>query len=687
MITRCGATTLSVSTLTGGMPLKRLFLLPLICSLASAAPLTLQDSVTFAGHPNGTFWATLTPDGQTVYTQGSATLIEWDAQNGQPRRTFSPLAGKEFKPVSLNFHETPSSDSVRLLITEDRQGNSPRWRIHLLNLQTGKIEATVDMWNGPYGVQWGKGQLALSFTDGTGGTLWYWTEEMSQPRSIPSASGGNFTHLAFSPDHGILYVLNTDLEAYDTHSGEQLWSLPATELVGRNGQSFVAWTPESSAVILSSSPYADRLLIRNSDGLALLDPSTHTLLGYLDARFNRLDGVAWSRDGVMLNTDGYLHVIDANTGKTLGIVDGLFVSSPDADTVWTQYYTEFIRFSIASGLDLETMHSNIDWNSPVATDPQGRPVRWLTRDVDGGYNIATPQSKVPIIDHFTRVARYSPDGQRIASLGNQELWLLDAKTHEKLLSVRVDNALDFAFSPDGRWLAVGGYPAQLLDAHSGKLVKSLQPSDEQKKYNVQKWKPGPRGLNRSLAFSPDGKMLAVGYEASTIGLWDITSGTLTQTLRGGRGWVLSLAYSPDGRALVSGWGDGSLHFYDALTGQETAVREVNQGFVRWLAFSPDGQQVAAASGDGSVSLWTARGQLLRRLTGHSGAATSVTYLDAQTLVSGDSAGTLRVWNTADGKLLQQVQGNAALVQSLVTSPSGTQLLSSGRDNVLRVYGR
>lgn len=666
--------------------MKRLLLFPFLCSLALAAP-TLQSTVSFTGHSGGIRWGTLTPDGQTAYTQGGNSVIEWDAATGQPRCTTRPLEGKDFAPVREDFWRVDAPAAVRLLVTENLTRQPGATRLSLIDLRTGKVDATFEVGNAPFTVVWGSGQKAVAFADADAGKVWYWREGMTEARSVPGGQRWAFDHPAFSPDNGLLYTLGQDLKAYDTSSGELRWTLPAGEVPGRKGQPLNTWQREFGEVLLESSPYRPRLLVMTPDGLGLLNPETRQWLGYLDARFDRVHGVDWSADGqrLFVMIDGFVHVVNADTGQTLGIVDGeQVISAPDADTLWTKGPAHFLRFRVSSGLDTAAIKGKAAQNSLVAVDTQGRPARWLEQK-DDVYSVSTPQGSVPLVEHFTRIARFSPDGTRMASLGDNQLWVLDTKTHQKQLSTSVSNAFDFTFSPDGRSLAVGGLNTRLLDAQTGKLLKVLEPAPDQLNSGGRKWQPGPRGLNRSLAFSPDGRWLAVGYEANAIGLWDMQSGKLVRTLTGGRGWVLSLAYSPDGKTLVSGWGDGTLHFHDVEKGTDATAQQVNSNFVRMVAFAPDGQQVAAASGDGSVSLWTPAGKPLRRLTDHTGAATAVTYLGAHTLVSGDSAGGLRVWNAANGQLLDTFGSASALVQSLVLSPDGQSLLSSDRDNVLRVY--
>ena len=118
---------------------------------------------------------------------------------------------------------------------------------------------------------------------------------------------------------------------------------------------------------------------------------------------------------------------------------------------------------------------------------------------------------------------------------------------------------------------------------------------------------GHSGRVSSVAFSPDGTVLASGSDEGAIRLWDATTArALGEPLLGHRGSVRKIAFSPDGRTIASGSWDGTVRLWDAATGRPLGEPLVGHSDrVTSVVFSRDGTTVASGSRDSSVRLWDA----------------------------------------------------------------------------------
>jgi WD40 repeat protein len=108
----------------------------------------------------------------------------------------------------------------------------------------------------------------------------------------------------------------------------------------------------------------------------------------------------------------------------------------------------------------------------------------------------------------------------------------------------------------------------------------------------------------SAAFPFNGQYLAFGLEGGSVQLYDFTS-ALAEPLEliGHTGRVMSVAFSPDGHLLASASQDHSIILWDVATGQALRTLTTHYGAVNSIVFSPDGRMLASASSDGTVHVW------------------------------------------------------------------------------------
>src|SRR3954447_16498816 len=107
----------------------------------------------------------------------------------------------------------------------------------------------------------------------------------------------------------------------------------------------------------------------------------------------------------------------------------------------------------------------------------------------------------------------------------------------------------------------------------------------------------------SIAYSPDGKIIATGSKDATVKLWDQETGRELRTLIGHIGAVSAIAFSPDGRMIASAGADFVTKIWDVRTGALLKTLEGHWNSVNCLTFGSDGKTIATGSEDQTVKLW------------------------------------------------------------------------------------
>ncbi len=155
---------------------------------------------------------------------------------------------------------------------------------------------------------------------------------------------------------------------------------------------------------------------------------------------------------------------------------------------------------------------------------------------------------------------------------------------------------------------------------------------------------GHKGSIQTLAFSPDGTMLASGGRDSMIHLWEVDTGNTLLTLTGHDNKITGLAFSPDGNRLVSA-SFLVIYIWDVETGQLLTKSQPTTTPMN-LQFSPNGKIVVSGRHDGTIKLWDAQTlSLLSTFKVHTDRINGLMFSeDGNTLISASQDGTMIIWD-------------------------------------------
>ena len=418
---------------------------------------------------------------------------------------------------------------------------------------------------------------------------------------------GEVRSLDFAPDGKQLVSASMDktVRVWDPASGKEIRRPEAPGFVDG-----IRWSPDGKTIAVRSN--GDTILLWNAK-------SGKTLRQFVGYGGGLSYPMAFSADGKhLLAVQGNaLQLWETATGKALfpGSAiregfrslayagDGLTMATVSWEgtiRLWdTETQQERRRFGGEQLLGIHSLALSRDGRL-VATAGNGKTTLWNTAtatklfrwdgDLNDGFDLA-----------------FTPNGQVLASAngdGSIQLWQTGTgKPFRRLTGHSQGPVYGVAFSPDGQMLLSGG------------LDKTMRLWDWNTNTEIRAFK-GHNDWVMAVAFAPDGTTAAsaCGSNDPFIRLWNVKTGKELRSFEAhkpaGNTAIVSIAYSPDGRMLASAGFGETIHLWEVATGKERCRFHGQDYRISRLTFSQDGRVLASIGDDSTALFWDATGRQL-----------------------------------------------------------------------------
>lgn len=627
-------------------------------AVATSVGVWIYDSITgeelyqltdLANHVKGIENVSISSDGNSIVTGGpDGAILIWKTSTGQLLRYIADEEKAHYNPIF-------SPDGNIIAISSGTPSEISNKTINLWDVRTGQHLKTL--------------------------TTCHHLKTLAQPNA-------GFYNKRFSPDGKIIVIWRysgRNLDLWDVSTGEHLTTFMAHE----RSITSVYFSPDGKTIITSGLDKTARLWDANTGELlnTIIQEDTND---FSDACFSP-DGKTIATTG---SSDGWVRLWDATTRQYLKSLIG-----------HTESKASCVRFS-----------------------PNGKII--AAAGADGTillWSATTGQELIKLSGHEGSVDTFSfsPDRITILSKGSDKtvrLW--DAITGEllKTLDGYMDDVNSVSFSPDGNMIASGSsdHTVRLWNTSTGELVNTLA---------------GHTDEIFSVCFSPGGKTIASGSRDKTIRLWDINTGEHLKSLKRNDPGISRLYFISDGSIIVSCSWNGTIQLWNVSTGQKlktvfgelispdgNIILSVDHGSVEGedsilyledfdtgqhfkeitytgslatQSFSPDGKTFAVTDTNNSiVEIWDVKlGKILNSFSGHlshpycgGGTITTVRYsASGETIASGSTDKTVRLWNTTTNKHLKTLSGHTGGISSVAFSPDGKTLASGSSDGTILLW--
>ena len=309
---------------------------------------------------------------------------------------------------------------------------------------------------------------------------------------------------------------------------------------------------------------------------------------------------------------------------------------------------------------------------PGASDIYARLIEQDANDRMPQKTDALPPAEIALIERWIAEGAVNdggPPNRPLAELVRESLLLPAPEKYARPAPVTA-----LAFSPDGTQLAASGYyEITLWDIATGALVRRIG---------------GLPQRITSLAWNAKTNRLAVGGGSPSqwggVFLIDPAAGWQVRLLADLPDTALSVAFSPDGKLLAACGGDRAIRLFDTESGKQTHLWKQHADWVQTVAFTGDGTRLVSASRDRMARVFSIEsGETVTTYDDHAAPVLAAAFLANGTQAFSVARGQpVHSWDAASGQHKAEFTDAGREVQALLPTPLG--LLTGSTDRLVRL---